>query len=68
MAMLTQCFFCKKEIIIPSREETYKLTDYDFEDLKVFEKYKNESPYVLIGKYCCKSCFDREILPKILRI
>jgi len=66
--MLKHCFFCKKEIAIPSGEETYKLTDYDFEELKVFEKYKNESPYVLIGKYCCKSCFDREILPKIFRI
>lgn len=67
MAMLTHCFFCKKQIVIPSGEETYKLTEYDFEDLNVFKKYKKESPLNIIGEYCCQSCFNHEILPKILR-
>ena len=67
MALLTHCFFCKRTLIIPSGEEAYELTDYDFEDLHLFDNYKKESPYVMIGKYCCKSCFDREILPKLFR-
>lgn len=67
MAMLTKCFFCEKEIVVPSKEKTYELTDYYYENVKVFENYKKDNPYVIIGKYCCEECFYREILPKIFR-
>lgn len=61
MAMLKHCFLCKKPLIIPSDEETYKLTDYDY--VEVLVKFKTGNPYALIGEYCCKDCFDRIIFP-----
>ena len=57
MAELVNCFFCKKEIVIPSADEYVSLQGLD--DLEIFDKYKNVG---LLWGYSCKECYYKKII------
>ena len=65
MAMLTECFFCRKELVVPSADEYVPLEG--LEGLEVFEEYREDDFFSLFGEYCCKECYERRILPKIMK-
>ncbi len=65
MARLTNCFFCKKELIVPSEDECKPLKD--LEDLEVFDEYKKEPLFTLFGEFSCKECYYKRVLPFLIK-
>lgn len=65
MAMLTYCFFCKKELIIHSAIEAYKIEASDIEKVDELRRYTKDNPYGLIYNYSCGECYRKKIFPHL---
>ena len=67
MAMLTQCFFCKRRLVIPSADEAYEITDEDKYVKKVEElsRYTKDNLHGSCLGYSCGECFRKKIFPHL---
>lgn len=65
MAMLTNCLFCSCELVVPSADIAYELTDSIIDCVEALRIRKQVHRLGFLDSFCCQHCFAREIAPHL---